>query len=167
MKKILALSLLLVLIISLAGCGVKKKVEEKAGEKIAETLIEKAVGDKDTKVDIEGDAIKITDAEGAELTLGGTEWPEVPYLPRFKGGSIISVVKEGEGNFMVILEEVEEQAYRDYVESISKDFTENVTQVESEDYLLYEGRNSQGYSASVQYFRGDKSLWISGKNEGQ
>jgi predicted small lipoprotein YifL len=166
-KKILALSLLLVLIISLAGCGVKKKIEEKASEKIAETLIEKAVGDKDTKVDIAGDTIKITDSAGGEVSLGGTEWPEVDGLPEFKGGSIISAAKDGEGNVMVILEEVEEKDYNNYVDSISKDFTENVTQVESEDYLLYEGKNSQGYSVAVQYFRGDKTLSIIGKNDGQ
>jgi predicted small lipoprotein YifL len=167
MKRMLVWLLLLVLVFSLAGCGVKKKVEEKAGEKLAETLIEKAVDDKDTKVDIEGDTLKITDAEGGEVTLGGTKWPDVPGLPKFEGGSILSVAKDGEGNVMIIMEEVEEKDYRDYVERISKDFTENVVQMESQDYLLYEGKNSQGYFVAVQYYPGDKTFSLIGKNEGQ
>lgn len=68
---------------------------------------------------------------------------------------------------MIIMEEVEEKDYRDYVESISKDFTENVVQMESQDYLLYEGKNSQGYFVAVQYYPGDKTLSLIGKNEGQ
>jgi len=167
MKRMLIWVLLLVLAFSLVGCGVKKKVQEEIGEKIAETLIEKAVGDKDTKVDIEGDTVKITDSSGGEVILGGTEWPDVPDLPEFKAGKILSLAKDGEGNISVILEEVEEKDYKSYVDSIRNDFTENVVQAESEDYLLFEGKNGRGYHVAVQYFRGDKTLSIIGSNENQ
>ena len=167
MKKIFVLSLIIGLVLLLAGCGVKENVEKKVGEKITETIIEKAVGDENTQVDIDGDKITIMDADGGEVSLGGTEWPEIDYLPEFKGGNIISAAKDGEGNVMIILEKVEENDYKKYVEDINKDFTEDVAQMETDEYSLFEAKNSKGCRVAVQYFYGDKSLTIIGNNESQ
>ena len=168
MKKILILSLIIALVFTLAGCGgVKQNIEKKVGEKITETIIEKAVGDENTQVDIDGDTITIKGADGGEVSLGGTEWPAVDGLPEFKGGNIISAAKDGEGNVMILLEKVDENDYRNYVEDINKDFTEDVVQMEADEYFLFEAKNSKGYKAVVQYFREDKSLTIIGNKESQ
>lgn len=167
MKKILVLSLIMGLVFLLAGCGAKEKVEQKVGEKITEKIIEKAVGDEDTQVDIDGDTIKIKDADGDEVSLGGNEWPEIDYLPEFKGGNMISAANDSEGKLMILLEKVEENDYKNYVEDINKDFTEDVTQMETDEFSLFEGRNGKGYRVAVQYFYEDKSLTIIGNNESQ
>ncbi|MDD4680003.1 MAG: hypothetical protein PHP79_03810 [Clostridia bacterium] len=166
-KKILVLSLIIGLVFSLAACGAKEKIEEKVGEKITETIIEKAVGDENTQVDIDGDTIKIKDTDGGEVSLGGTEWSEIDYLPEFKGGNMISAANDSEGKVMIILEKVEENDYKNYVEDINKDFTENVKQIDTDEYSLFEGKNGKGYRVAVQYFHGDKSLTIIGNNESQ
>jgi hypothetical protein len=168
MKKILILSLIIVLVFTLAGCGgVKQNIEKKVGEKITETIIEKAVGDENTQVDIDGETITIKGADGGEVSLGGSEWPAVAGLPEFKGGEIISAANDGEGNVMIIMEDVEENDFKGYLEEISKDFTEDVMQMEADEYILFEAKNSKGYKAAVQYFREDKSLSIIGNKESQ
>ena len=69
MKKILVLVLVLLFVFSIAGCGVKEKIEQKVGEKIAEKVIESASGDKDTKVDIDGGKITIKNEKVERLIL--------------------------------------------------------------------------------------------------
>lgn len=167
MKKILILSLIILLVFTLSGCGVKDNIEKKVGEKITETIIEKAVGDENTQVDIDGETITIKGADGGEVSLGGTEWPEVDGLPELKGGNIISAANDGEGNVMIIMEDVEENDYKSYLVGISKDFTEDVTQIEADEYILFEAKNGKGYHVALQYFREDKSLSIIGNNESQ
>lgn len=167
MKKILTLSLIIVLVFTLAGCGVKGNIEKKVGEKITETIIEKAVGDENTQIDIDGETITITSEDGGEVSLGGNEWPEIDGLPEFKGGKIISAAKDGDGNVMIILEEVEENDYKSYLVGISRDFTEDVTQMEVDEYILFQAGNGKGYVVMLQYFLEDKSLTIIGNNESQ
>jgi hypothetical protein len=145
----------------------EREREEWENEKNTETIIEKAVGDENTQVDIDGDTITIKGADGGEVSLGGTEWPAVDGLPEFKGGEIISAAKDNEGNVMIIMEDVEENDYQSYLEKISKDFTEDVVQMEADEYFLFEAKNSKGYKAVVQYFREDKSLTIIGNKESQ
>lgn len=165
MKKLAVLFLVTVLIVLPAGCGVKEKIENKVSEKLTETIIEKAVGDENTKVDIDGDKITVKNEDGEELTIGGSEWPQVDYLPEFKAGNIISVVKDGEGYVMIVLEEVEKKDYENYLEDIKKEFTEDVNQMELDEYTLFEGKNGKGYLVVIQFSPKDKSLTIIGNNE--
>lgn len=93
MKKVLSwllISVLLLSIISLSGCGVKKKV----GQAITEKAIEKATGD---KVDIDGDKITVKAEDGEEITYGGGEWPDTDLgkkIPKFNKGKIITAATE-------------------------------------------------------------------------
>lgn len=167
MKKILIMLLVIALVFTLTGCGVKENIEKKVGEKITETIIEKAVGDENTKVDIDGETITIKGTDGGEVTLGGTKWPEVDYLPEFKAGDIISAAKDGDGNVMIILEKVEKKDYDNYLETVQKDFTEDVAQMETEEFTLFEGRNGKGNVVALQYFHQDKTFTIIGKKENQ
>ena len=61
MKKILVGILTVMLLLLFTACGAKEKIEEKAGEAIAEKIIEEAGGN---EVDIEGDTIKIKGEDG-------------------------------------------------------------------------------------------------------
>ncbi len=71
MKRLFVALLVIILACSLlAGCGTKEKIEQKMGEKIAEEVVEKALGDKNTDIDIDGDKITVKDKEGGTLTLG-------------------------------------------------------------------------------------------------
>jgi len=58
------------------------------GEKIAEEVVEKALGDKNTDIDIDGDKITVKDKEGGTLTLSSGEWPDIDYIPEFKQGQL-------------------------------------------------------------------------------
>lgn len=168
MKKIPIAFLVILLACSLlTGCGVKEKIEQKVGEKIVEKVVEKAVGDENTKVDIDGGKITVKGKEGESITLGGTEWPDIDYIPEFKKGKIISAANDGEGNVMIILEKVDQKDFENYLESIKKDFPEETNEMQMEEYLLFEGKNAAGEKAVIQYFIGDKSLTIIGNRESE
>lgn len=149
------------------GCGIKEKIEQKAAEKITEKVMEQALSDGDTKVDIDGDTFTVKGENGASFTLGGTQWPDIEYLPEFKKGQIISSTNDGEGNVMIIIEDVEQQDYQDYLEKIKKDFTEETNEMQVEEYLLFEGKNAAGAVVLVQYFKSDNSLSIIGNRKSE
>lgn len=166
MKKLAVLLLVILLACSLLpGCGVKEKIEQKVGEKIVEKVVEKAVGDENTKVDIDGGKITVKGKDGESFTIGGTEWPDIDYIPEFKKGQIISATNDGQGNAMIILEEVDRKSYEDYLENIKNDFPEEANEMQVEEYLLYEGKNAKGEMVAVQYFIKDNSLTIIANRE--
>lgn len=168
MKKLLVALLVILLACSLlAGCGVKGKIEQKVGEKIAEKVVEKAISDENTKVDIDGDKITIKGKDGESLSLGLSEWPDIDYLPEFKKGNIISAAKDAEGNVMIIMEKVDRKDFEDYVGVIKEDFTEETSEIQAEEYLVFEGKNAKGQRAAVQYYINDNSLTIIGKKKSE
>ncbi len=150
----------------LTGCGVKDKIEQKVGEKIVEKVVEKAVGDENTKIDIDGEKITVEGKDGESISFGGSEWPDIDYIPEFKKGEIISSVNDGQGNIMVIFEKVEQKDFEDYIDDIKKDFSNETNEMEVEEYLLFEGKNDQGELVAIQYFKNDDSLTIIGNREG-
>ena len=96
MKKVLVVFLVLVIILSMSGCSVKKKIENKIGEAIGEKIIEGATGQ---NVDVQGDKVTIKGEDGSKLTLGGGEWPKndlIKNIPEFKGGKIESAMSTEE-----------------------------------------------------------------------
>jgi len=168
MKKLpVALLVILLFCSLLAGCGVKENIEQKLSEKIVEKVVEKAVGDENTKVDIDGEKITVKGKEGESFTIGGTEWPDIDYIPEFKKGQIISATNDGQGNAMIIIEDVDQKSYEDYLENIKNDFPEEANEIQLEEYLLYEGKNAKGEMVAVQYFIEDSSLTIIGNRESQ
>lgn len=167
MKKTVVVLMVTLLSFLVTGCGIKEKIEQKAAEKIAETIVEQALSDGNTKVDIDGDTFTVKGEDGASFTLGGTQWPDIDYLPEFKKGEIISSTNDGAGNVMIIIEEVEQQDYQDYVAKIKKDFTEENNEMQVEEYLLFEGKNAAGELVLVQYFIGDNSLTIIGNRDSE
>lgn len=140
-KRIILGLLTVLLVLSLAGCGVKEKVNEKISEKVTEGVMEKAAGD-DVDVDLDGDQVTFKDKDGNKLTVGDSKWPETGaanLLPELKKGKIISAVNSDEA-CVVLIENIEEKDFKQYVEELkTKGFTKEVTE--------YTNESSQGYNA--------------------
>jgi membrane protein implicated in regulation of membrane protease activity len=159
MKKVFILFLSLVIVISFAGCGVKDKIEAKVSEAVGEKVIEDLAGG---KVDIDGDIVTVKSEDGTEATIGGTEWPKsnlIKNIPEFKAGTIVSVM-DSESFTMVIMEEVKEEDYSNYLEGIKKDFTKDALEMNSDGVTLYTAGNGKGCMVQVSYELGNLHLTI-------
>lgn len=160
MKKISYILIALVLISLLTACGAKEKMEEK----IAEKVIEQAVGNAD--IDIDGNEVTIKTEDG-NVTWGSTEWPDTQLsnkIPEFKKGKIVSVMNS-EAYLMVIIEDVEEKDFMDYYEGVKREFSQESYETKSEDMIAYMGKNDEGISIMASYTMEDKTVSITGSSE--
>ncbi|HHV17378.1 MAG TPA: hypothetical protein GXZ27_00735 [Thermoanaerobacterales bacterium] len=159
MKKVLVVFLVLVIILSMSGCSVKKKIENKIGEAIGEKIIEGATGQ---NVDVQGDKVTIKGEDGSKLTLGGGEWPKndlIKNIPEFKGGKIESTMSTEE-SVVMSLESVEQKDFEKYLENIKKDFTEDAFEMNSDEVISYAGLNEKSVQVQLTYEIENKSLSI-------
>lgn len=157
MKSISYILIIIVLLSLFTGCGSKQKMEEK----IAEKVIEQAVGNAD--IDIDGDEVTIKTEEG-DVTFGSTEWPDSELsnkIPEFKKGKIVSVMNS-EAYLMVIIEDVEVKDFEDYYEGIKGEFKQESYETKSEDMIAYMGKNEDGISIMASYTVGDSTVSITG-----
>mgnify|MGYP001472069987 CR=1 FL=1 len=51
---------------------------------------------------------------------------------------------------MIILEEVNQKDFEDYMESIKKDFSEETNEMQIEEYIFFECKNSKGEKVAIQ-----------------
>ncbi len=154
MKRFLVLFLTSFLVLSLAGCGIKQKMEEKAAEQFLES-----VGGGD--VDLDDDTLTIKGEDGQEVTFGSTEWPTSELskaLPAFTAGTIDGVV-DSEEYLMVTIQEVAKADFESYVEEVKNDFTEDDYSVESNGVLSYGGSNGTA-SVTLSYTEEDQTAII-------
>lgn len=159
MKKLLIGLLILLLALSIVGCGVKEKLEEKAGEALAEKIL----GDAGVDVDLNSDKVVIKGEDGETFTVGGTDWPAsniAKAIPEFTKGEITSVM-EAESGVMVMVESVTEVDYEDYLEKIKQDFTEDAFEFNSQDSRAYGGSNGDGVSVQVMFGSDSVSITVS------
>lgn len=159
MKKILVVIFTMILAISLIGCGVKKKFQEKIGEAITEKIFEEAVG---VDVDISGEEITFTTEEGESILFGKTEWPTsdlAKTIPKIDKGTVTSVM-ETEDYIGISLEGTPEDEFVDFLNKIKKTFTKDSYEVKSDGYVSYGGGNGDGVTVSVIY-DSDETLSIS------
>ena len=150
MKKILIMILMMLLAVSLVGCGAKKKMEEKIGEAITEKMFEEAGGG---DIDIDGDEITITTEDGNTATFGKTEWPTsdlAKSIPKLGSGNVISVM-EMDDYVLISLEETPEKEFTDYLDKIKDTFTEDSYDIKSEGYVSYGGGNGEGVTVTIIY----------------
>lgn len=150
MKKILIMILMMLLLVSLVGCGAKKKMEEKIGEAITEKMFEEAGGG---DIDIDGDEITITTEDGNTATFGKTEWPTsdlAKSIPKLGSGNVISVM-EMDDYVLISLEETPEKEFTDYLDEIKDTFTEDSYDIKSEGYVSYGGGNGEGITVTIIY----------------
>lgn len=154
--KIMTLGFMFILLLSLAGCGSKKSIEEKAGEALVEELMEDAGAD----VDVDGETITIKGEDGEEIIYGETEWPTsdlAKNIPEFEAGKVIAVV-ESNDSAMISLEEVAKEDFMDYLDDIKQDYTVDPMEANSEGDVTYLGSNSSGIGVQLYYV--DKTLSI-------
>lgn len=139
MKKIIIGLLVFVLVLSIAGCGAKKKLEEKAGEALAEKIFKDAGVD----VDIDGDKVVIKGEDGQEMSIGAGEWPTsdlAKNIPEFKGGEIVSVM-EADDSLFIMIEEITDGEFTAYLEEIKEAFTESTYEMSTGTGMMYAAEN--------------------------
>lgn len=152
MKKFLIGLLVLLLALSLAGCGAKEKAEEKAGEALAEKILENA----DVDVDIDGDKVVIKGEDDQELTIGEGRWPTsdlAKSIPEFKGGKVSSVMEANDSLFIMI-EKISDEDYTAYLEGIKKIFTEETYEMSTGTGMIYSARNGKDIGVMLTYEKG-------------
>lgn len=158
MKKIVIWILIVLLAASLAGCGAKEKLDEKAGEALAEKVIEEAGGG---DVDIDGDKVVIKGEDGAEAVFGETEWPTsdlAKSIPEFKGGKVVAVMEMND-SLLITLEGASKEGFTDYLDEIKKTFTEETYDMKSEGSVTYGAENGEGIGVMLMYIA-DEGLSI-------
>lgn len=156
MKKIFVLSVCTLLAGSLlAGCGIKEKLEKKAGEKIAEKL----VGD---KVDIDGDKVVIEGEDGEELEIGGSEWPDsgpIENIPKYKSGEVESVIQTKKSAQLNIVDS-DQEYFEEYIDDIKDEFDTEQYENKSSDSITYSGKNDDGVAVLFVFSKDDDSCFI-------
>lgn len=162
LKRCIAVLLGVVLILSLTGCGARKKFEDKLTEKITEGIIEKVAGE-DVDIDLDDGKINVKDKDGTEWSIGGGEWPKgkaAGLIPEFNKGKIESVIETTEG-CMIYIVEVDQKDYEQYMEQLqSAGYTEDVVNYSDSDSIFYSGRFKEKAIVSAGY-SGDGEMTIS------
>ncbi len=139
LRKLIILSLCMVLLLSFTGCGFKKKIEGKLAEKITEGVLDKVAGE-DTKVDLDDGKITVKGEDGSEFTIDSNEWPEgkaIDLIPEFKHGKIASTMNT-DAYCVVNIEEVDQKDFDEYLELIKdKGYTKDSMDMSSEELISY------------------------------
>lgn len=157
MRKISYILIMIMMLSVFVGCGAKQKMEEKVAEKI----IEKAVGN-NADIDVDGDKVSIKTEEG-KVTFGSTKWPDSKIagkVPEFKNGKIVSVM-DSEDYMLVIIEEVKEKDFIDYYNNVKGTFKKDTYEAKSEDSISYTGQNDENIIIMISY-TSDGTLSITG-----
>ena len=158
MKK-LTIILTFIFLFILAGCSFKEKLAEKAGEDLAEQILEQGgVGE----VDINGEKITIKGESGETVTFGGTDWPTsdlAKKIPQFKEGTVTGVTDSSE--FVIIsMEQVKKEDFESYQAIIKKDFNQESYESNSDGVSAYAGSNNEGIVVQLYYEQENQILNI-------
>lgn len=153
MKKMIAIVLVSLMAISVfSGCGVKKKLEEKAGEAIGEKMLEGLAGE-GVDINLDGEEVVIEGSDGEKFEFGSDEWPDsdlAKLIPEYKDGKIDSVFKSNT-NIQVTISDTDEKYFADYLDKIKKDFAENTFEGNSDGSFTYSATDTKGNSILIFY----------------
>jgi hypothetical protein len=145
---------LLVSVLPLGGCGIKKKAERAVTEKI----VEKALGD---NVDIKGDTVTVTGENGAVVTFGGGQWPETELakkVPKFTKGNIVTSASE-EDSMTVFMGDVKAEDFEAYLAEIKKTYTQDAFESKNDGVIVYGGSDGE-ITVAVNYVTADGAMGI-------
>jgi len=162
MKKIFTLCLILFCIFTLAGC---KSPSEAAAEKFTEKIIEEATG---SKVDVDGDKVTIKTEDGAEVSLGGNEWPVDMLgkdIPKLDGK--VTYVANSDVMCMIIVEGVKASEFEDYLKKVkSAGYSQNETNFADSSNKTYIATNAEEIVFQLTYLIESQEVSITvGKNQ--
>ncbi|MDD3852139.1 MAG: hypothetical protein PHD40_00615 [Syntrophomonadaceae bacterium] len=161
-KRLTVILLTVIMMLSLASCGVKKSVDEKIAEKVTEGIVNKATGG-EADLNIKDGQLTMKGEDGETVTFGDTKWPEgqaADLLPKFKKGKIITVINADKA-CMVTLENVEPQDYKYYVEELkSKGFSNDIQEFSSELNDNYSAKSNDSTIVYVLYDSENKYVTI-------
>lgn len=149
MKKYVISLLVVLLALSLGGCGAKEKVEKKAGEILGEKILEN-VGF-DAKID--GDKMVIKGQDGQEVTIGGADWPSsdlAKKIPEFKGGKLASLIESVDSVFIVI-EDISDEDFTNYLEEVKKSFTNETYEINTDTGIIFSAANEENIVVMATY----------------
>ncbi|HHT77587.1 MAG TPA: hypothetical protein GXZ67_06875 [Clostridiaceae bacterium] len=162
MKRLLTLSLCTLLVGGvLAGCGIREKIEKKAGEAIGEKIVEGLAGE-GVDVDIKDGEVKIKGEDGEEFSFGGSEWPDsgaVENIPKYKDGTVDSVIQANDAVQISIID-ADQDYFEDYIEDIKDEFDNEPYESESSDSISYSGKNDDDVSVLFIYSADDETCFI-------
>lgn len=161
-RKTSLILLSILLIFSLASCGVKQSVNDKITEKVAEGIINKAAGG-DATVDINKGEYTVKNKDGEKISFGDTKWPDDfagGKLPELKAGTIsASVVTDN--SCVIAVEGIELEDYEEYVEKIKdQGYVDDASDLTSEDLHMYSA-SADDAIIYLQYSSEAKNLTIS------
>ncbi len=164
MKKIVAILIVMLMLASLAGCNIRKKIGEKIGEGIMEGMLGNGSG---ADVDIDGDTLTIEGENGEQMTIGGTEWPTsdmAKRLPKPKSGKVTYVLESDSGLY-ISMEGIDEDDMSALKEEVKKDYTVDAYDMTYEGGFSYAGADAEGWIVSIMYSDGALSLSITPPTE--
>jgi len=162
MKKFPAVLVCTLLVgVLVTGCGIREKIEKKAGEAIGEKMVEEMAGD-DVDVDIDGDKVVIKGEDGEELAIGGSEWPDsgaIENIPKYKSGKVESVI-ETKKSAQLEITETDKEYFEEYIDGIKDEFDTEQYESNSSDNITYSGKNDDGVSVLFVFTLEDESCFI-------
>lgn len=162
LKRLIWIILVAVILASLAGCGFKKKLNEKIAEQITEGVLDRVTGGKGD-IDLDDGKITIQGEDGEEFTLGNTQWPKgdaADLVPEFKKGSIMSVMNS-KNAFTVYIEGVEKADYLNYLQELKgKGFTNDPNESTTDDVMIYSANLNDNTFVAAIYNSNEKILNI-------
>lgn len=134
----------------LSGCGIKQKLEEKAGEEIGEKLLEKIAGD-EVDIELNDDGFAIEGTDGAKVNFGGGDWPDsdlAKLIPKYDSGEITSVM-DSEDFIQIVINESDTAYFNNYLAKIKENFKNDTFESESEDSMSYTATDDSGNTVVV------------------
>ncbi len=162
-KKIIVVLISTLMVLTLASCGVREKVNQEISEKVTEGVLNKATGGA-ADIDIEGDKLSIKGKDGEELTIGGNEWPDTgaaSKIPKIKNGSVVSAFNS-DTSCVIILEKVTQQDFTDYVDEVKAlGYTNDAFTYSADESHSYSASAEDGSAISVTYSGGDETISVS------
>ncbi len=162
MKKFLALFLTFTLAFSLVGC---KSPSEMAGEKMAEKILESAMG---AKVDIDGEKVTFETEDGVELAFGGNEWPTdklAKDIPKLDGN--VTYVANSDVMCMIVVEKISSGEFEKYLEKVKNaGYTNNEVSFSDSYTKTYIADNGKDITFQLTYMlENEESTITVGKGE--
>jgi hypothetical protein len=162
-RKISVILLSILVMLTLASCGVKQSLDEKIAEKVTEGVINKATGG-EANIDIDKGELTLKGEDGEKITFGENKWPKgeaASLIPEFKKGKIVTAINSDKA-CTVVIEQVEEKDFKKYVEELkNRGFTNDAAELSSGSSQSYGAHLNENTMAFVMYDSEQKALTIS------